>query len=128
VLNVLLVALGGGLGAALRYGLSLLVQRLAGGQFPWGTIAVNVTGCLVMGGLAWSLASPLPIPQKDAVRLVLVVGVLGGFTTFSAFGWETMHLATTAGMFQAAGNIALSVVAWVAAVWGGARLAETIWG
>jgi CrcB protein len=128
VLNVILVALGGGLGAALRYGLSLLVQRMSGGDFPWGTIVVNLSGCVLMGAIAWSLSTPVPIPQNHPMRLVLIVGVLGGFTTFSAFAWETAHLASTAGMLQAAGNVVVSVACGIGGIWAGARAAEAMWG
>lgn len=86
----LLVFLGGGLGAVLRHGAGVIAVRALGTQFPYGTLAVNVVGALVMGAaVAWfgargELSSPL--------RLFLTTGLLGGFTTFSAFSLETVLL------------------------------------
>lgn len=88
----MLVALGSGLGGAARLWVSTLVARGAGTAFPWGTLAVNVVGCLVVGvlGAMFEAASPLHVRQD--LRVLLVVGVLGGFTTFSAFSLETLLL------------------------------------
>lgn len=82
---VLLVAAGGAAGSVLRYGVSAAGLALLGGAFPWGTLAVNVAGSAAIGVLA-SLGLP------DGLRLLLVTGLLGGFTTFSAFSLETAHL------------------------------------
>lgn len=95
MLNALYVALGGGIGAALRYLTSSLVTRLAGGftwaaAMPLGTLAVNVIGCLVIGFLAPTLASL--VPARPKLTLFLVTGVLGGFTTMSSFSNETLTL------------------------------------
>ena len=86
MLNVLLVAAGGALGSTARYGVSLLALRWCGSAFPWGTLAVNVLGCLAAGVVA-ARVDPL-----SPWRTFLVAGVLGGFTTFSAFGLETRAL------------------------------------
>lgn len=88
----LLVAIGSGLGGAARLWVSTLVSRGAGTTFPWGTLAVNVLGCLVVGvlGALFEPASPLHVRQD--LRVLLVVGVLGGFTTFSAFSLEALLL------------------------------------
>ena len=80
----------GGAGALLRYGLAGLVQARAGDAFPWGTFAVNASGCLLIGLLA-TLADERGLLQPGA-RFLLLTGVLGGFTTFSAFGIETWRL------------------------------------
>lgn len=95
LLNAAFVALGGGLGAALRYLASSLVTRLAGGlawaaSLPLGTLAVNVLGCLAIGFLAPALASL--VPARPKLTLFLVTGVLGGFTTMSSFSNETLTL------------------------------------
>jgi fluoride exporter len=86
---VLLVAAGGALGAVARFGFNDLVTRLLGNAFPWGILLVNVLGCCVMGALAAAL---LRIPGNDTMRLFWATGVLGGFTTFSAFALDTLKL------------------------------------
>ena len=82
------IAVGGGAGAVLRWLLASAVQQRAGGAFPWGTLVVNVLGCAAIG----ALASWLTAPEREDLRLFLIVGVLGGFTTMSAFAWETVSL------------------------------------
>jgi len=115
-----LVFVGGGLGALLRYELGGLVQARAGAAFPWGTFAVNALGCLAIGVLAtW-------IDERGgasaAARAFLIAGLLGGFTTFSAFGLETWRLVEDGRALAAAGNAGASVVVCVAAVALGAAL------
>nr|HPQ66639.1 CrcB family protein [bacterium] len=86
--NLLIVGLGGFVGSVLRYSVSGWVQRLAPeGSFPLGTLAVNVTGCLVLGFLG-GLAENLEV-FAPGTRVFVFLGVLGGFTTFSSFGYET---------------------------------------
>jgi fluoride exporter len=101
-----LIATGGGLGSVLRYAMHVWVKNAVNTGFPLGTLAVNVTGCLLIGLLAAAFAGPLPV-QED-YRLGLIVGVLGGFTTFSAFGWETFALIDGGRYVLAALNVALS--------------------
>jgi CrcB protein len=113
---VLLVALGGAIGSVARYKLSTLVmQHVADWRFPAGTFAVNVLGCLVAGALA-GLAERQQLVSAEA-RLLLFTGLLGGFTTFSAFGLETVHLMRRGDWGIAAANVALSVVAALLALW-----------
>ena len=112
----LLVALGGALGSVARYQLSgLVMQQAAGWRFPLGTFAVNVLGCLAAGVLA-GLAEKHAVFSNDA-RMFLFAGLLGGFTTFSAFGLETMHLLKRGDVAVAAANVALSVTAGLLALW-----------
>jgi fluoride exporter len=85
------IAAGGALGASLRWLLASAVQARAGTDFPFGTLAVNVLGCAALGACAAWLAAPGD-PSREALQLFLVVGVLGGFTTMSAFAWETASL------------------------------------
>ena len=87
--SVLLVGLGGFLGSIGRYGLSGLVHRLLGQAFPYGTLAVNALGCFAIGSVLY-LAEERAVLSAE-VRLFVAVGVLGGFTTFSAFGYETLE-------------------------------------
>lgn len=91
--NLLAIFLGGGVGALARYGLGSLVQTRATGAFPVGTLVVNALGCLVIGVVGVViLNSSAPGHVREAWRLATVVGFLGGFTTFSAFSWETLEL------------------------------------
>ncbi len=113
---LLLVALGGAVGSVARYKLSgLVLHHTADWRFPAGTFAVNVLGCLAAGVLA-GLAEKQHLLSAEA-RLLLFTGVLGGFTTFSAFGLETMHLLRRGEVAIAAANVALSVAAGLAALW-----------
>lgn len=113
---VLLVALGGAVGSVARYKLSgLVLHHTIDWRFPAGTFTVNVLGCLVAGVLA-GLAEKHDLLSPEA-RLLLFTGLLGGFTTFSAFGLETMHLLKRGDLAVAAANVALSVVAGLAALW-----------
>ena len=101
------VALGGALGSVARYACAGLGVRLLGATFPWSTLFVNVTGSIVIAALATADAKPLV--TGDA-RAFVMIGVLGGFTTFSSFSLETLNLAR-AGQLAAAGwNVAGSVV------------------
>ena len=119
---LLLVALGGAVGSVARYKLSgLVLAHTVDWRFPAGTFAVNVLGCLVAGILA-GLAEKHDMFAAD-VRLLLFTGLLGGFTTFSAFGLETMHLVKRGDLMVAGANIVLSVVMGLAALWLGLGLA-----
>ncbi len=112
--RILLVALGGAIGAAVRYALSTLLQKPGG--FPFGTLAVNVLGCLAIGIL-------LGKGLGEGTRAFLVPGILGGFTTFSAFGAETMTLWQSGATGLALTNAGASLVLGLGAVWAGQRLA-----
>lgn len=117
-----LIFLGSGFGGVCRYSLSGWVQRAAPGTFPWGTLIVNVIGCLAIGFLTAAFGGRWLV--REEYRVALIVGILGGFTTFSAFGMETFALLNSGQTAWAAGNVALSVGVGVTAVWIGYRLAE----
>ncbi len=85
--KIFLIAAAGALGTLARYGLSGLIQRIAGPHFPWGTLAVNVTGCFLFG-LIWSLAEGR-LGLNGETRAIVLVGFMGAFTTFSTFIFET---------------------------------------
>jgi CrcB protein len=108
----LVVFLGGGIGAALRHGVNLACARLLGLSFPWGTLFVNVTGSLVMGLLAAYFAFKGGASQH--VRLLLTTGVLGGYTTFSAFSLDVALLYERGEIALAVGYVLISVVLSVA--------------
>jgi fluoride exporter len=88
--HVFLVGLGGCIGSILRYGLAGLTHRWTDSEFPFGTLAVNLVGCLLAGAV-WSIVEHRTWLNPD-VRIFLTVGILGGFTTFSAFSHETFVL------------------------------------
>jgi CrcB protein len=114
--GILLVALGGALGSAARFKLSgWVLHHTIDWRFPAGTFAVNVLGCLVAGVLA-GLAEKYDYFSADT-RLLLFTGILGGFTTFSAFGLETMFLIKRGEWLIAGSNVVVSVIAGLAALW-----------
>jgi CrcB protein len=120
----LLIFLGGGAGAALRYWMQGVVYGRTGTDFPYGTLAVNVLGCLVIGFLMISLEERfLAVPS---LRLFLTIGVLGGFTTFSSFSYETLALARDGETARALANVGLSVVSCLTATWTGMKLGQWV--
>jgi CrcB protein len=124
--RLLLIFFAGGCGCLLRYGLAGWAQRLCNSSFPVGTLVVNVTGCVAIGVLAYIFTGPLLI--REEFRLAILVGLLGGFTTFSAFGYETITLVGTGQFGLAALNVLLSNGLGLAAAWLGARAAVAIYG
>lgn len=116
-MNYLAIALGAMVGALLRFAISLHLNNVS--AFPWGTWAINLGGCFCMGVLS-ALFSLVPVPE--AIRLGLLVGVLGGFTTFSAFGYENMHLIEEKRLALAAAYFLSSTVLGVVLVFAGAAL------
>jgi fluoride exporter len=124
--QVLLVGAGGFIGSVLRYWMSGYIQQLARNTvFPFGTLAVNFLGCLVLGFLS-HLAENYGIFTVE-IRLFVFIGILGGFTTFSTFSNETMHLLRDAQSLLAFGNIAGHFVLGLGAVWLGRSVAYLIW-
>jgi CrcB protein len=107
-MSYLIVFLGAGIGGAGRHGVNVLAARLFGTAFPAGTLAVNVLGCLVMGLVAGTFAFRGHLPQE--MRLFLATGVLGGFTTFSAFSLDAALLWERGEMGLAALYVGASVV------------------
>ena len=121
-----MIGLGGCVGSILRYWLSGLAQNLApGSTFPVGTLFVNVVGCFAIGTLS-ELAEARGFLSPEA-RALLIVGLLGGFTTFSAFANESMNALRDGAVALAAANVLLSVAACFAAVWGGRVVAALVW-
>ena len=113
--SLALVAAGGAAGAVSRYLLGRAVQHAAGGPFPWGTLAVNVLGCLAIGVALHYIQDRQTI--GPSARLFLTIGILGGFTTFSSFGYETVQLAAGGQWGAAAGNVLGNVLLGLGAVW-----------
>lgn len=112
----LLVFLGAGIGGAMRHGVNVGCARLCGVAFPWGTFVVNVAGSLAMGLIVGWLASRLDAGWSQPVRLFLTTGILGGFTTFSAFSLDSVLLWNRGQALTALAYVGGSVVASIAAL------------
>jgi len=124
--RILLIGLGGFIGSILRYWLSGVAQYAAPrAAFPIGTLIVNVSGCLALGLLV-ELAEARGFLAPDT-RALVVVGLLGGFTTFSAFANETVNAYRDGAHALAAVNVVLNVGASLLAVWAGRSVAHFIW-
>ena len=126
---LLLVALGGALGACARFWLSGVVARRVGETFPWGTLAVNVTGALAIGLLAARFLTPQGVdaPWRET-WLLLVTGMLGSYTTVSSFSLQTLALAREGEGGRAALNVLASVGLCLAAALAGHQAGRSLFG
>lgn len=124
--GALLVGSGGFIGAVLRYGLSGMVQgSVPLSTFPWGTLVVNLIGCLLIGVFAGLMDSrQLFTPE---FRVFALIGVLGGFTTFSSFGYEAFALLRDSEYLRALAYVGIHVLAGLALVWSGYTLTVSRW-
>jgi len=125
MVRLILIFVGGGLGSLLRYSVQLWLGKLAP-AFPAGTLLVNIVGCLAIGFLGGLFAGPRPI--HGDWRLAILTGLLGGFTTFSAFGWETIELGSQRQYLLAGLYVVLSVGVGLAAVWLGRLTVQMAYG
>jgi len=123
---VLWVALGGAIGSAARYGVNVWSGRMFGSEFPWHTLIVNTLGCFVMGALTEMMVSKLHVGQET--RAFLTTGILGGFTTFSAFSLDFAYLVERKQVLAAGGYAVASVVISLLAVFAGMNLIRTLYG
>ena len=136
--DIILVAVGGSVGSLARYGVGLAAARLLGKGFPWGTLIVNVAGCFIMG-IVMEILLNLEAHTREAItpaiklqmslwRQGVAIGFLGGLTTFSTFGADTLReLDLKGGQFALAlANIAANVTLSLAAVWLGMALMRTV--
>jgi fluoride exporter len=121
---LIFIAMGGAVGAVLRYGASLGVYSLAGRGFPYGTLFVNVTGSLLMGLLGVMMLERFNTGPEW--RAAVLVGMLGSFTTFSTFSIETLNLLEQGDVMRAVTNIVLSVLVCLVAVWSGVLIGRQI--
>lgn len=121
---LIFIAMGGAIGAVLRYGASLGVYSFMGRGFPYGTLFVNVTGSLLMGLLGVLMLERFNIGPEW--RAAVLVGVLGSFTTFSTFSIETLNLLEQGDVMRAVTNILLSVLVCLVAVWFGVLIGRQI--
>ena len=125
MLKLLLVGTGGFIGSVFRYILSGAVYQIFEKPwFPYGTLAVNIIGCLLIGFLS-GLAENRQILSPE-MRLTILIGLLGGFTTFSTFGYESFNLARDSQWIAAGANIGLQIILGVGAVWVGHVLSRLI--
>tara|TARA_B100000029_G_scaffold313060_1_gene305537 strand:+ start:1205 stop:1612 length:408 start_codon:yes stop_codon:yes gene_type:complete len=120
---LLLISAGGG-GTVTRYLLTTVVQKFMAGGFPWGTLAVNVLGSFAFGFI-WATVGVHNGPSSQ-LRLLLLVGFMGGFTTFSSFAFETIKLFDESGWWLAAGNILMQNLFGIAAVISGIALGRLL--
>ena len=119
--SFLQVALGGAIGSTARYGVNLLAARISPG-FPLGTMSVNIAGCFVMG----LLASALALRGGQNLAPLLLTGVLGGFTTFSAFALDTLTLWQRGAVLPAVAYVGVSVIISLAAVTAGLAIGRGV--
>lgn len=105
ITRILLLSLAGAAGTLCRYGLTGLVHRFAGAGFPWGTLTVNISGCF-LAGLGWAFFED-KLPGAGQFRVLVMIGFMGAFTTFSSYILETRQLLTMADWLPAAGNFLL---------------------
>ncbi len=117
MLAYLWVAIGGALGSVARFGLNGLISTRLGETFPWGTLAINVTGSLLIGIFAAYSDPDGRAMISPGVRQFFMIGICGGYTTFSSFSLQTLRLAQDREWLYAGGNIVLSVVLCLVAVW-----------
>ncbi len=122
LIKIVLVMIGGSLGAVSRYGISMLSARLLGAGFPWGTLIVNLCGCFLIG-ISFALADRSPV-MNPSVRLFFVTGFLGALTTFSTFGYETFSAVEGGNHWLAIANMLVNNAAGLVLVFLGFRLAS----
>jgi CrcB protein len=123
-MNYLLVMAGGGIGAVARYWMQGIVYRYAQSMFPYGTFMVNALGSLAIGFLMVSFEERFLV--NPSLRLFLTVGILGGFTTFSSFSFETIALLRDGEMMYAAANVVGSVGVCLLSAYVGAELGKLV--
>ncbi|RDG36244.1 fluoride efflux transporter CrcB [Streptomyces corynorhini] len=123
-MNWLLVILGATVGAPLRYLTDRSVQRRHDSVFPWGTLVVNVAGCLILGLVTGAVTAGA---ASSRTQLLLGTGLCGALTTYSTFSYETLRLAEDGARFYALANVAASVAAGLGAVYAGVAVAGAVW-
>jgi CrcB protein len=124
--NALVIFLGGGLGSLARWGVSGLIAQRVGETFPWGTIIVNISGCFIIGLFATLTGPEGRVFAPATFRQFFMIGICGGYTTFSSFSLQTLTLAEDGEWLRAGANVILSVLFCLAGVWLGHTLALAI--
>jgi CrcB protein len=126
LVNSLAVAAGGALGSLARFWLAELCLRLGLTSFPWATLIANVSGSLLIGLLAGAMTVEGRFPATPATRLFWLVGVCGGYTTFSSFSLQTLVLAQEQAWLRASFNVVGSVLLCLGAVWLGSQVGTRV--
>jgi fluoride exporter len=126
MMNALWIFVGGGLGSLARWGASGFVAARVGQTFPWGTLVVNVTGSFIIGLFATLTGPEGRLMAPASFRQFFMLGVCGGYTTFSSFSLQTLNLAEDGQWFRANGNVLLSVALCLVGVWLGHAIAMGI--
>ena len=121
-MRILLLIVFGAAGTLARYGLQGVVQYRTGGAFPSGTLAVNLSGCFLLGLIAQTTFNHMLLPPDW--RMAITIGFFGAFTTFSSFGWETIKMLEDGEWLRASVYVGLSVVAGLLLVLAGIRIAN----
>lgn len=122
----LYIAAGGALGSIARYWMAGAIDGRLNTNFPWGTMLVNIAGSFAIGVFAALAAGEGRWGMNESTRLFLIVGICGGFTTFSSFSLQTLNLLREGLLLKAGGNVAISVIACVAATWAGLALMQAL--
>ena len=117
MITYLWIGVGGALGSMARFAVSSALARMIGETFPWGTVVVNISGCLVIGVLATTTGPDGRLVIAPDFRQFLLIGICGGYTTFSSFSLQTLNLLRNGDVLGAGGNAAISFVACMIAVW-----------
>jgi len=126
ILSMMIVALGGALGSVLRYLLGTWTQAISRSiDFPYGTLAVNLLGCFMIGLLAQLVEARGAFTSET--RVFVFIGILGGFTTFSSLGNESINLLREGETFNALANVGANVIFGLLLVWLGRTVAYLIW-
>lgn len=118
------VAAGGAVGAMARYGVYKVIGQTLGNSYPFGSLTVNILGSLLFGFLSILLTEKMPV--DESVRVGLTVGMLGAFTTFSAFAMDSLLLIETGSFLRALGYMISSVALCIVAVWTGILIAKQV--
>lgn len=126
-MRVLIVCLGGFLGTGARYGLNGIISRWFGETFPLGTLVINVLGSFAIGVVFVATGADSPVLVSADARQFFMVGILGGFTTFSSFSLQTLTLLRQGDVGAAIANVSLSVVLGLLAAWAGESVVRGIW-
>ena len=127
MIKILIIGSGGFVGAVLRYYISGFAQTLSGSvSFPVGTLAVNVVGCFVIGAVS-KMAEDFGFFSIET-RMFVTIGLLGAFTTYSTFGYETLNLLRDNEWFYALVSVGLHLIIGIGAVWVGRNIVLWVWG
>jgi len=121
-LKIFLIALFGAIGTLARYGLQGVVQHRMGGGFPYGTLLINLSGCLLLGFIGQITLNRMLVSAD--MRMAIAVGFFGGYTTFSSFGWETAKMLEEGAWLRATTYVGTSVIAGLLLSIAGIRLAN----